>query len=84
MIEKAVIDRFEGTLAVLLVGDKSRRVNVPKQLIPKQAKEGAWLKVEFDGNEIKHIDIDPEETEKAKKRIAEKLERLRRGLHREP
>jgi hypothetical protein len=81
MIEKAVIDRFEGTLAVLLVGEKSRRVNVPKQLLPKRAKEGTWLKVVFDGSEILKIEIDPEETEKAKKRIADKLERLRRGDH---
>lgn len=82
MSEKAVIDRFEGTFAVLLIGDDSRRLNVPKQLIPKRAKEGTWLQLEYDGNELVKITVDKEETEKARKRIAEKLERLRRGFHR--
>jgi len=64
MIEKAVLDRFEGTLAILLIGKKKRRVNVPMQLLPRQAKEGTWLKVEFDGSEIVKIEIDLEETER--------------------
>lgn len=60
MIEKAVIDRFEGTFAVLLIGKNSRRVRIPNQLIPKSAKEGTWLKVEYDGNELIKIEIDRE------------------------
>jgi hypothetical protein len=67
MIEKALVDRFEGTLVVLLIGKNSRRVNVPNQLIPKQAKEGTWLRVEFDGTEITKIEIAPEETGTARR-----------------
>ncbi len=68
MIEKAVLDHFDGTLAVLLIGKKSRRVNLPMQLLPAQAKEGTRLKVEFDGSEIVKITIDTEETGEAKTR----------------
>ncbi len=81
MIEKAVIDRFENGFAVLLVGETNRRVNVPRKRLPKGVKEGIWLKVEFEGEEMLSAEIDAEETELAKKRIAEKLERLRRGDH---
>jgi hypothetical protein len=35
--------------------------------------------VEFEKEELSSVEIDAEETENAKKRIAEKLERLRRG-----
>jgi hypothetical protein len=44
-------------------------------------KEGAWLKVEFEGEERRSVEIDAEETENAKNRIADKLERLRCGGH---
>jgi len=81
MIEKAVIDRFEDGYAVLLVGENNRRVNVPRKRMPKGVKEGTWLKVEFEGEELQRVEIDAEETENAKKRIAEKLERLRHGDH---
>jgi hypothetical protein len=47
---------------------------------PKQVRD-IWLKVEFEGEELRSTEIDAEETEKTKKRIAEKLERLRRGDH---
>jgi hypothetical protein len=79
MIEKAAIDRFEGGFAVLLVGEANRLVNVPRKRLPKGVKEGTWLKVEFEGEELRSAETDTEETENAKKRIAEKLERLRRG-----
>ena len=81
MIEKAVIDRFENGLAVLLVGETNRLVNVARKQLPKHVKEGTWLKVEFEGEELRSAEIDAEETENAKKRIAEKLEMLRQGDH---
>ena len=50
MSEKAVIDRFEGNLAVLTLGegDTTRTLNVPKKALPRHAKEGTWLQVELD------------------------------------
>jgi len=81
MRQKAVIDRFEGNLVVLLVGDDERRIDVPRQLLPKGAKEGDWLQVEMEGNQIGSATVDREETARARKRIQAKLEKLRRGEH---
>lgn len=42
---KAVIDRFEGDKAVLLLGDDETAVNWPRHLLPDGAREGhiLWL-----------------------------------------
>jgi hypothetical protein len=82
MKEKASVDRFEEKYAVILVGEENRVVNVIKSKLPRKIKEGMWLVVEFDGNNLISAEIDPEETERARKRIMEKLERLRKGEHR--
>jgi DNA polymerase III delta prime subunit len=76
---KAVIDRFEGEYAILIVGDDEQRLNVSRKLLPKEAKEGHWLQLDIVGDEVSNIELDEQETEKAKQRIAEKLARLRRG-----
>jgi hypothetical protein len=81
MKEKASVDRFEGKFAVILVGEENRVVNIPRGQFPKGIKEGTWLIVELDGDKLISAEVDPEETEKARKRIMEKLERLRRGEH---
>ena len=81
MIEKAVIDRFEGDYAVLLVGDAERHFDIPRKSLPRGCKEGIWLKVMIEGESITSIEIDKEETARARERIAEKLARLRRGDH---
>lgn len=54
-----IIDRFEGNFAVIEYEDIT--FNFPKELLPKEAKEGDVLK--FD------ITIDREETEKRRKAI---------------
>ncbi len=41
----AVIDRFEGTKAVLLVGEEEIMVNWPRKLLPETAKEGDHLQL---------------------------------------
>jgi hypothetical protein len=78
---KAVIDRFEGEFAVLIVGEDEQRLNVLKKLLPKLSKEGSWLQVEIQNGEAVSAVMDEEETENAKQRIADKLELLRRGDH---
>ncbi len=78
---KAVVDRFEGKYAVLLLGEGERKLNVLRNLLPKQAKEGSWLQVEVENESILSAVLDEAETKNAKQRIAEKLERLRRGDH---
>jgi hypothetical protein len=79
--EKAVIDRFEDDWAVLLVGKDERRVNVPRKQLPRGAREGHWLKVEFEDDGSVSAVIDHEETARTRERIQEKLARLRRGEH---
>ena len=83
MKTKAVIDRFEGDKAVLLVGEEEDRLIVPRSLLPSGVKEGDWLQVEVEDDRVLSAVIDEDETAQAKQRIAEKLARLRRGDHRE-
>lgn len=79
--ESAVIDRFEGDMAVLLVGTAQRVIDVPRALLPPDAQAGQWLRVQLDGDHILQIDIDRDATNAARQRIEEKLARLRRGDH---
>jgi hypothetical protein len=81
MMTKAVIDRFEGELAVLLLDDGDERLVVPRVSLPLGAREGQWLQVDVQDGVVVSAIIDEEETDSVKQRIAEKLERLRRGEH---
>ena len=81
MMIKAVIDRFEEELAVLLLGDGDEMLVVPRLSLPCGVREGQWLQVEVQDGVVVSAVIDEEETDGAKQRIAEKLERLRRGEH---
>lgn len=65
---KAVIDRFEEKMAVLLVGDKEAQVDFPKDLLPNGIKEGDWLKLT--------MEIDPEGKKKQKQKIEGLLNKL--------
>lgn len=81
MKTKAVIDRFEGDKAVLLVGEEEDKLIVPRASLPNGAKDGVWLQVDVEDDRVLSAEIDEAETAKAKERIAEKLARLRRGKH---
>ena len=78
---KAVIDRFEGQFAVLIIGDDEQKMDVPRQLMPDGAKEGDWLQVEVENGAIIKAELNNDETAKAKERIAAKLKLLRSGAH---
>lgn len=80
MKEKAVVDRFEGDKAVLLVGSDKDRLVVKKSFLPKGVKEGDWLQVEVRDDRILSASIDTKETESVKKRITEKMELLKKKL----
>ena len=77
---KAVIDRFEGSLAVLLVDEKP--VNVSRRVLPEGAKEGDWLDVVFEGERLLSAKVDADEMERMKARIAKKLALLRKEIGR--
>ena len=47
---KAVIDRFEGEYAVVLFGDEEIKVDIPKLLLPEDAKKKSWLIINFELN----------------------------------
>jgi len=78
---KAVIDRFEEDHAILLLGDAEERLVVPRKALPRAAEEGHWLQVEVRNGALVCAAIDEQETARARQRIIEKLERLRRGDH---
>ena len=81
MKTKAMIDRFEGASAVLLVGEEQDRLVVNKNILPKGAKEGDWLQVDVQDDRVFSAIADPEGTADAKKRILDKLGILREGKH---
>jgi hypothetical protein len=72
---KAVIDRIEGKLAVMLMGeDGSQKVDMPLTLIPEGCKEGDVLDIA--------IKMDGKATGEAidkSKSLIEKLQRKRQG-----
>ena len=76
-----MIDRFEGDTAVLLVGDEQDRLIVKKRMLPKGAKEGDWLQVDVKDDRVFSATADPKGTADAKKRIQDKLTKLREGKH---
>ncbi len=68
MSEQAIVDRIEGSYAVLLVGGKRRSVYFPLQLMPKGTQKGTILLVEFDGKELVKVHIENKRTERGNKR----------------
>jgi hypothetical protein len=66
---KATIDRIEGELAVLLVGDGRIKVNMPLALLPEGCKEGDILNIS--------IERDLEATRQARERVSILIEKLR-------
>ena len=80
---KAVIDRFEGELAVLLLGDKGEfRLNFPLSLLPADCREGDILNIS--------IERDLAATEQTKERVSGLMEKLKQkgqgktGIIRDP
>jgi len=67
---KAVIDRFEGSYAVVLIGTEETRVDLPVKLLPTEAREGSVLDIS--------LELDPEGEAERRKRIKTKLDRLKK------
>jgi hypothetical protein len=79
MVEKAVVDRIvDNQHAVLLVGEDEAEHVVPVSLLPDGTQPGTWLHVQFEDGVLVDAVVDDDETEQVKKRIEEKLARLRR------
>ena len=67
---KATIDRIEGKIAVLLLGDESIKLNIPISQLPDGCKEGDILNISFER--------DPEATSQAKERVSNLMEKLKK------
>lgn len=79
--EQGVIDRFEGEYAVILIGETQRPHDVLRTMLPANAREGDWVRIQWLADQITAIELDPEATTAARRRIQAKLARLRRGDH---
>jgi hypothetical protein len=71
---KAIVDRLEGDMAVLLV-DESLKLNVPIALLPDGVREGDILDIS--------ITIDEKATEDAKERVSSLMARLKMKVTRD-
>jgi hypothetical protein len=68
---KAVIDRIEDGIAVLLMGEKGEiRVNFPLSLLPEGSKESDVLSIT--------IERDPQATQQTKERTSSLMEKLKK------
>ena len=67
---KVTLDRIEEDIAVLLVRDEEKiKIYTPLFLLPAESREGDILDIT--------IDIDAQETEDAKERVSNLLEKLK-------
>ncbi len=66
---RAVIDRFEGDLAVVLVGDEEYRLDVPRRFLPPGAREGDVLVLRWE--------VDRRETEARRKGVVQLIDELK-------
>ncbi len=68
---KAVVDRIEGDIAVLLMGDRGElKLNIPISLLPQGCKESDVLNIT--------IERDLEATQQAKERVSDLMEKLKK------
>ena len=61
----AYIDRYEGQLAVLLLGEEMKKVNFPREFLPDDVGEGDYIKID--------IALDKEANEAAEQEALELL-----------
>lgn len=61
----AYIDRYEGDLAVLLLGESMKKVNFPKEFLPAEVGEGDYVKID--------ITLDEEANDEAEEEALELL-----------
>lgn len=82
-MKKAVLDRIvDGKHAVLLVGDEEIEKVILATQLPDGVREGTWIRVNFNGDELLSIEADYNETTKTKERINSKMELLRQRSNR--
>lgn len=76
--KRAVVDRVEGKLAVLLVGEDEAEMAVAVHTLPEGSGPGIWLKVTLEDGQLTHAEIDPETTRARRALAQDKMQRLLR------
>ncbi len=76
--QQAVLDRIEGSVAVLLVGEKQTPLNLPASRLPAGTREGDWLRLTLSSGQVVAIQPDPEETNRRRQRVQARLDLLRK------
>jgi Protein of unknown function (DUF3006) len=76
----ASLDRIEGEIAVVYSDNDDHKFDVPLKSV-RDAKPGMRLQLHIENDQIKHIEIDKEATERARDRIRRKYNKLRQGRH---
>ena len=67
---RAVIDRVEGNIAILLVGDEGIKLDIPLSLLPADCREGDVLNMSFERDVVG--------TEQTKERVSGLMEKLKK------
>ena len=80
-IVRASLDRFEENDIAVVYADDGRKFDVPKGLIPADAKEGDRLRIYLQDTKVIKARIDHEGTEELTRKIKEKLEKLKGNQH---
>lgn len=82
MNTKAVVEKITNDTMVILVGESEHEFVLHKDEIPQfeEYNVGDWLDVSVNGEVVEIIRVNKEETESVKKRIKEKMERLRKQM----
>ena len=77
-MERAVVDRIvDGRTAVILVGEDERQHHYPADELPEGATEGTWLRVQVESGEVVSVEVDQEKTDGTRRRVQEKMDKLR-------
>ncbi|GAJ99748.1 DUF3006 domain-containing protein [Geomicrobium sp. JCM 19055] len=76
--ERAVLDRIEDGIAVLLVGKNEQEYHVKENELPQGASDGVVLDVQITNDQIVDIAINHEETADQKARISAKMNQLKK------
>ena len=62
---------------MILVGEDERQHHYPADKLPEGAWEGAWLRVRVESGEIVFVEVDQGETDATRRRLQEKMDKLR-------
>ena len=77
---RASLDRIEGEIAVVYSDNDDHKFDLPLNSV-KGAKPGMRLQLHIQNDQITHIEIDREATERARDRIRKKYHRLQQSRH---